>query len=120
MAAPYNTISLNTTTWDLELTVTGNIALSNPPYALAQDAASALKTFQREAFYDTTIGVPYWQTILGYAPPISLIKAQFNAAALTVPGVASAQCFLSSFNGRELSGQVQITDSSGNVQAANF
>jgi len=65
-------------------------------------------------------GIPYFSAILGYAPPISLMKAYFNKAALAVPGVTKAQTFITGWTGRVVSGQVQITDSSGNVTAAGF
>ena len=54
-----DTLLLDLTNWDLVLDVNGNIAIARPPYALAQDAASAVKTFQGECYYDTTLGIPY-------------------------------------------------------------
>lgn len=114
------TLLLDTTTWDLVVDAAGNIAAAADPYALAQDAASAIRLFAGELWYDITKGVPYWAQILGVAPPLSLLKAKFIAAALTVPGVVSAQCFISSFTDREVRGQVQITDANGNTAAATF
>lgn len=114
------TLLLDTDTWDLVLDANGNIAVADEPYALAQDAASAIKLFQGELWYDTTQGVPYWAMILARFPPLPLVKAKIVAAALTVPGVVSAVCFVSSFKNRKLTGQVQITDSSGQTQAAGF
>jgi hypothetical protein len=104
------TLLLDTVTWDLVLDASGNIAVANPPYQLAQDAASAIKLFLGELYYDTTQGVPYFQSILGQSPPLSLIKAKLVAAAETVPGVTGAQVFISSVNQRTLNGQVQVTD----------
>lgn len=115
-----NTILLDTQTWDLLVDASGNIAMASDPYSQAQDAASAIKTFQGEAYYDTTLGVPYWAQILGQAVPISLLKAYFTNAALTVPGTAAAVCYISSFVDRKVSGQVQITNSAGNTSAAGF
>jgi hypothetical protein len=108
------TLLLDTQTWDLVIDAHGNIAVASDPYSLAQDAASAIKLFQGELWYDTTQGVPYFAGILGTLPPAALIKNKFVAAALTVPGVVSAQCFLSALTPqRQLSGQVQIKTSSG-------
>lgn len=115
-----DTLLLDIAAWDLVLTVAGNIAVASAPYALAQDAASAIKTFQSEVYYDTTLGVPYWTSILGTLPPLALIKAKFVAAALTVPGVVSAQVFITSIVDRTLNGQVQIVDTNGNTAAAAF
>lgn len=115
-----NTLLLDRTTWDLTIDAAGNIAVASDPYAMAQDAASAIKLFQGELWYDTAKGVPYWSQILGKMPPISLMKAKFVAAAMTVPGVVAAQCFITAIAGRKVSGQVQITDEIGRIQAALF
>lgn len=114
------TILLNSETWDLTLDTSGNIAVAQTPYALAQDAASAIKLFQGELYYDTTKGIPYWSEILGYSPPVPLMKAYFVAAAKTVPGVVEAVCYISSITDRTVSGQVQVTDTAGNISAASF
>lgn len=114
------TLLLDIEKWDMVLDVNGNIALADAPYALAQDAASAIRTFLGECWYDTTLGVPYFPTLLGQAPNIALMKAKFEAAAKTVPGVVSAKCFISSISGRRVTGQVQVTDTNGTVTAAVF
>lgn len=114
------TLLLDTSSWDLTVDTAGNIAVASDPYALAQDAASAIRLMLGELYFDTTLGVPYLTQILGFKPPVSLMKQYFVAAALTVPGVVSAKCFISSWVDRQVTGQVQITDSSGNVSAASF
>jgi hypothetical protein len=114
------TLLLDTVSWDFVLDARGNIAVASEPYSLAQDAASAIRTFQGECFYNTTIGVPYDQSILGKTPSFAFMKAQFVKAALTVPGVVSAKCFISSITDRLVTGQVQVRDTAGNVTAANF
>jgi hypothetical protein len=116
-----STLLLDQTTWDLVLDTDGNIAVASEPYSLAQDAASAIKTFLGECYWDTTIGVPYLTQILGQNTPLSSIKALLVAAALTVPGVAAAQCFISSVTDRGLAGQVQVTSATtGETSVANF
>jgi hypothetical protein len=116
-----NTWFLNPTTWDLALDSNGSIAMATNPYALAQDAASAIKTFLGEVYYDTTQGVPYWQQILGTPPSVPVIVAQLQKAALTVPEVVAAQVFITGFDGtRNLSGQVQVTNESGVIAVASF
>lgn len=114
------TLLLDIDTWDLVLDVSGNIAVATDPYALAQDAASAIKTFSGEVWYDTTLGVPFWTEILGHLPSLALVKAKFVSAALTVPGVVSAQVFVTSFVNRELRGQVQIVSVNGVKATAAF
>ena len=77
-----DTLLLDTVTWDLAVDALGNIAMASDPYAQAQDAASNIRTFAGEVYFNTTLGVPYWEQILGLAPPISVMKAHWNAAAL--------------------------------------
>jgi hypothetical protein len=117
------TLLLNPATWDLETDAFGNIAVEDEPDSLAQDAASAIKLFFGEYYFDTTIGVPYLTQVLGVNPPptLSLLKQLLVDAALTVPDVASAQVYISSFSNRTVGGQVQvISSSSGQLTAANF
>lgn len=114
------TLLLDTVEWDLVLDANGNIAVASNPYSLAQDAASACRLFLGELWYDTTQGVPYFQEILGKAPPLSYLKSKLETAAKTVPGVVAAVVYISSIVGRRVSGQVQVTDSVGVLTAANF
>jgi len=115
-----NTLLLDTQAWDLVLDSNGNIALAAPPYAVAQDVASAIRLFLGELWYDTSKGVPYWQQFLGYNPSISQIASALNAAALTVPGVVKANTVITSITAREVSGQVQFSTSDGTSTTVNF
>lgn len=115
-----NTLLLAPATWDLVLDAARNIALAQPPYALAQDVASAIKTFLGECYYDASIGVPYFQQVLGKLPPLTVFQELMVQAALTVPGVVSASCNITAFKDRDLVGQVIFTDTSGNSQTVSF
>lgn len=115
-----STLLLDPAKWDLLVDVSGNIAVAQAPYALAQDAASAIRLFLGEDYYDTTQGIPYWQQILGHWPPVRVMKSFFNAQAMTVPGVVAAQCFLDRIEDRQVHGQVQITDDAGGFAAVGF
>lgn len=117
-----STLLLDTAAWDLVLDADGDIAVAEEPYALAQDAASAIKTFQGECYWNTLIGVPYLTEILAKAPSIGLVKARFIEAALTVPNVVSANCFLTSFSDRGIAGQIQVSNEAqpSQVAAATF
>ena len=115
-----STLLLDVDTWDLVVDNSGNIAKAAAPYALAQDAASAIRLFAGELYFDTSQGIPYFEQILGHYPPISLLKAYFDEQALTVPGVVKAQSFITFWSGRIIRGQVQIMDELGNVSAAGF
>lgn len=114
-----DTLLLDTIAWDLVVDSNGNIAVASDPYSQAQDAASAIRTFLGEVYYDTTLGVDY-STILDAFPSISQMKQQFVNAALTVPGVVSAVVYITTFSNRTITGQVQIINESGNTAAANF
>lgn len=103
----------------------GNIAVADDPYAVAQDVASALRLFLGELWYAQSLGIPYFSEILGKRPPAQLMKAEFTKAALRVPETTTAICFLSGLTDRQLQGQVQVTISTGKtiivqVQPNNF
>lgn len=115
-----STMLLNPSAWDLMVDASRNIAVAAQPYALAQDAASAIRLFESEDYYDTTRGIPYWEDILGHWPSVSVMKAYFNRAALTVPNVVAAQCFIDSIEDRRPKGQVQITDRAGALSTVGF
>lgn len=116
----YNTLLLDQLAWDLVLDSAGNIAMAEPPYALAQDVASAVRLFLGELWYDTTKGIPYFEDVLGQLPPGSLLTGYIEKAALTVPGVVTAQCIISAFDAREITGQIIFTDETGAANAVNF
>lgn len=114
------TLLLDRTLWDLVLDANGNIAVAAQPYALAQDAASAIRTVLGECYFDTTVGLP-WSTILGQAPTLAILKAQLIEQAETVPDVASAQVYFTAFSGRLVTGQVQVVSAStGQTSTAPF
>lgn len=108
-----DTLLLTLDQWDLCLDAAGNIAKASPPYALAQDVASAIRLFLGELWYDTSKGVPYFDQVLGHTPPLNTFRQLMVQAALTVPGVVSAECVLESFENRKVTGQVTFTDESG-------
>jgi hypothetical protein len=120
MTTQFNTLLLDQDTWDLIADANGNIAQAAPPYALAQDVASAIKTFLGEVWYNDSIGIPYFGQILGKTPPVSVFKAYMVAAALTVPGVVSATCIISAFQNGTVTGQVQFRDSNNQTSTVSF
>lgn len=115
-----STLLLDRSAWDLVLDASGNIALAGEPYATAQDVASAVRTFIGECWYDTFQGMPYWDRVLGQLPSLTYLKSELVRVALTVPNVAEAKAVVISFDGRVLSGQIQITDNSGRVVLSTF
>ncbi|HEY1441394.1 MAG TPA: hypothetical protein VGF65_11260 [Mycobacterium sp.] len=114
------TLLLDPVTWDLCLDANGNLAVASDPYSVAQDVASACRLFIGELWFNTTKGIRYFEDILGKRPPLSLIKAALNNAALTVPTVATAQSFIQANNDREVTGQVQVTTTTGGTVLVTF
>lgn len=118
-----NTLLLDLTNWDLCIDANGNIAMAMPPYAIAQDVASAQRTFAFEVYYNTALGIPYFQNILGENPPGSLFSEYMVTAALTVPDVVVSPapvCTFTAFTNRGVTGKTTFTDSAGNTQTVTL
>jgi hypothetical protein len=116
----YSTLLLDITNWDLVIDSAGNIAVGSPPYSLSQDVASAVRTFLGEVWYDQTQGIPYFTEVLGHLPPASLLTGLIENAAMTVPGVVTAQCVINSFNNRDVSGQILFVDENNQTGTVTF
>ena len=115
-----NTLLLDQSAWDLVLDINGNIALAGTPYSYAQDVASAVRTFIGECWYNTELGLPYWQQILGQLPPLGYIEQQISTQALTVPNIVSADTSIVNFVGRDIEGVILITDIDSNTANVAF
>lgn len=113
------TLLLDLSAWDLTVDIDGNIAIASLPYSAVQDAASSIRLFLGELWYDTTQGVPYTQ-ILGQPANLSFLKRQFSDAALTVPAVVEAVTYITGLTNRGLSGQVQLTLVDGSNAVVGF
>src|SRR5580658_1268812 len=110
---------LDQSTWDLCVDAFGNWAKASAPYAIAQDVASAIRTFLGAVWYNNTLGIPYFTTILAELPPAGIFQAYMVSAALTVPFVVASPapvCTTTSFQHRNVTGTVTFTDSAGNSQ----
>lgn len=107
------TLLLDRDGWDVALNASGNIAVASEPYSQVQDAASAVRVFEGEAYYNTTLGVPYWTDVLGRSQPSQIMRARAQQAALTVPGVIDATAVLVTLPNRTLGGQIQIRTTAG-------
>ncbi|MEI7410047.1 hypothetical protein [Pectobacterium aroidearum] len=102
--------------WDIGLDVNGDMAITANPYAVAQDVACACSTFLGEAWYDTTLGLPYYERILGHWPGTQLINTKMATEAKKLSYVQSAFCTTTVGNAdRIASGVMTITDQN-NVQ----
>lgn len=108
---------LNTDTWDLQLDDFGNIAQTENPYAVAQDVATACSTFAGECWYDTNLGLPYYEKILGHWPGTQYVNTKLQTEAKKLPYVQSATCsIIIGQSDRKASGVMVITDTN-NVES---
>lgn len=114
------TLLLDNSTWDLCVDQNGNIAVASEPYAQAQDAASSMRTFAGEVWYDRARGIPYPDKVLGHPPSLPLLRSYLENAALLVPGIVQARAYFSGLKDRQLTGQVQIRNSAGQVSATGI
>jgi hypothetical protein len=120
MTIVQNTLLLDQDAWDLVLDINGNIALAGAPYSIAQDVASAARTFLGECWYDNDLGVPYWQQILGELPPLQFVSQQYVNQALTIPNVVTGQVQFTDFQDRVLRGQILVVDTDGTTNTVAF
>lgn len=117
----YDTIFLNPDTWDLEIDASGNVAMANAPYAVAQDAASACRLWKNEAPYNTERGIPYEQSILGMLPTPQLLSNWYATECETVPNISNCTPVLQfTRSSRSLSGQLQLTLTDGTTANVNI
>lgn len=110
------TLPLDTTSWDLVLDNNGNLSLTDPDYSIAQDVASAIRTVLGECWYDVTLGLPYFQSILGKYPPASYLTSLLEQAAQTIAGVTAVTVVSLGLNAkRQLTGSVIVTSTDTNT-----
>lgn len=115
------TLFLLPETWDLELDVSGNIAVANDVYQQAQDISSAGRTFTRDVYYNQEQGIPYFEHILGSKGfPLSLYKMYLENAALSVPNVTSVQAAVTVEPNRALGGAIMFTNDDGQSGSINL
>lgn len=108
------TLLLDRDPWDLCQDALGNIALASEPYAIVQDVASAARLFLGELYYGPPArGIPYFTDGLGQVFPTAVLKQKLIEAAKAVPGVTSAECFLTKVEARAIGGQIQIKTTGG-------
>lgn len=103
-----NSIPLNTSTWDIGLDAAGDLTLLDPDSSIAQDVASAVRTFQGECWYNNTLGMPYFQAIFGRAPPNSFVVNNIKTQAMTVVGVNSVNVLGAGLQGRNFKGVIVL------------
>ncbi|MBS1057184.1 hypothetical protein [Gluconobacter kondonii] len=112
---------LDRSTWGLALDANGNLAVCTEPYSVIQDVACAVRTWLGECWYDTSLGLPYDSGIFDGASSIPLLRSQAEQAAMTVPGIAAAQCALIGPRAdRSVGGMIAVTLTTGETQSVQF
>ncbi|MCE2578678.1 hypothetical protein NO263_09950 [Gluconacetobacter entanii] len=112
---------LDRTTWDLCVTASRDIAVASAPYCVLQDVATAVRTFVGECWYDTAKGIAYFSLILGVGQSPAAFRAQVEATAKAVSGVADARCVLTAIGAdRVLSGAILVTLTTGGTASVSF
>lgn len=107
----YNTLGLDKSTWDLELTPSGELSLGTGSYGLAQDASSACLVFSGECYFDNTLGIPWKTDILGKSPSAGFISTKLSLEVKKLPAVQNATAWVQRDNHtRTVKGQITITD----------
>lgn len=108
-------LKLNDSTWDCVF-INGPLTREGITSPLTETVAQRLKilllTFMGEWFWDTTYGVPYFQSMLGRKVTKERVDLIFNQKILEEPGVREILTFDSTFNNRvySLTFSVRVTD----------
>lgn len=109
------TLTLNDK-WDIHVDANGNIATSVDDYAIAQNAANAIRLFINDAYFNRQRGIPHFQIELGKrpGPARSTLSNRIRLAALQVEGVQDAEVTLEfSEDSRTFGGEVILTTING-------
>jgi hypothetical protein len=102
---------------DGENSVVGDLYIENGTVRLTRDLSEEvaqqlyirLKTFLGEWFLDSSIGFPWFQSVLGIKVPLGIVAQIIRKLILATPGVASIQKFSIQRNGATRFALVQFT-----------
>lgn len=115
-----SSLYLNPDTWDIGLDGRNNIATVGNPYACAQDVATACSTFLGECIYQTGIGVPYNEKILGQNPGTGSVQTWLENEALRLPYIVDASATIVTGEERVATGVVVVVDQNGIESTINL
>ena len=108
-------LKLNDSTWDCVF-INGPLTKEGITSPLTETVAQRLKilllTFMGEWFWDTTYGIPYYQSILGRKTTKERVDLIYNQKILSEPGVREIITFDSTLKNRvySLTFSVRVTD----------
>lgn len=103
------------TDWDITTDRSGNIAMAEDDYSVAQAVGNEIKLILGEGWYDPSQGLPLSRILSSPGTPdFSLIRSLINGAAQSVPGVVDADTVLNyDRTTRTLGGDVLVTTVTG-------
>lgn len=115
-----SSLYLDPDTWDIELNSSNNLSMVGNPYACAQDVATACSTFRGECIYQTGIGVPYNEQILGHNPGTGSIQTWLENEALRLPYIADVSATIVTGEARAATGVILVIDRNGIESTINL
>lgn len=105
------TLNLNEK-WDIFVDENGNIATAKDDYAIAQNAANAVRLFTNDAYFNKDRGIPHFDIELGQKAIASrsTLSNRIRKAVLAVDGVTDVEVYLNFENSsRTYTGEIYIT-----------
>lgn len=99
--------------WDMKLDINGNIAVCDETYSIAQQAATEIKLFEGEGWYDRSQGTPHFAQILGINSNLGLIRNILLGRVNGVDNVMRSDIDMYVDSSRVLHGNIFITSQSG-------
>lgn len=98
--------------WDIFVNEDGNIATVSDDYAIAQNAANAVRLFTNDAYFNKDRGIPHFDIELGQKAITSrsTLANRIRKAVLNVDGVTDVEVSLNFINStRTYTGEIYIT-----------
>ena len=77
--------------WDIFLSPSGDIALTDGLFCDAQNVANAVRLFTDDAYLAKDKGVPHFAIDLGVLPSTAVVRARYRKAAVGVENIAEAE-----------------------------
>lgn len=110
-------IYLNPSTGDIDLSTKQPILITEIATAVRQRLHIRLNTFEGEWFYDSYVGVPYFQDILGHKYSKSIIDNTLRRTIIETEDVVELVEYSSSFNpsSRTFNTTFTVTVSNGDL-----
>lgn len=95
--------------WDITVDSSGNLAVVDNNYSIAQAVANAVKLFTNDAYFDTQAGIPHFEISLKRNVSTTVVRTRIKEAAESVPGVKSATVNIVEINNNTLQAEIQLT-----------